>query len=181
MAELYDGNYVEQQHQRAECERYRDRSCAAAALLLFREDDALLAIVFHAGIRLPTTGCAPERPTGRRSAARRTTKRDKGSKSRTAAWRPDGRYRPRPAERSPPPTAPSRRRPQPRPRRKSSRHNLTATVRRRSALGQPNKSVSAAVFPDSRQRRGASGCRRGHNPPPATATAPRNAAASRRR
>src|SRR5713101_7046241 len=88
---LDDGDDVEQQHKRPECKRDGDRPRAAAAPLLIREYDALLAVVIvHAGALLLTAGRGRVRPAGHRSKAPQITRTGTGSKRRTTVSRPVG-------------------------------------------------------------------------------------------
>src|SRR6266852_6508228 len=68
---LDDGDDVEQQHKRPECKRDGDRPRAAAALLLIREYDALLAVVIvHCRRLAPHSSTRPGAPS--RSSIRST-------------------------------------------------------------------------------------------------------------
>ena len=66
-------------------------------------------------------------------------------------------------------------------RRRAARQSRAATARRRAAPAPANRAESAAAFRLRRRPPAASARRRGHNPRCGRATAPRNAAASRRR
>src|SRR5262249_23418243 len=96
-AELDDGNHVEQNYKRSECKRNGDRAGAAAALLLVRERDALLAVFcVHARASKKNTG-------GPGQARNRSTARQKTRQKRRLNRKPP----------VPPPARPPRRRRRP--------------------------------------------------------------------
>src|ERR1700693_1953381 len=83
---LHQRDDIEQDDERAERERDRDRTGAPFAFLFLGEDDPFRFVVHVFTPTLTPTHGRGGRPLGPRSGGRRTERRDRGLKSRRAAW-----------------------------------------------------------------------------------------------